>query len=175
MEDQAIVSDAMSDEVGQCCIGCACSDCDCPCASAGEGATVIYRGVCRGYSRDTVSDNGDVNASYRWLSLPTKQDEWTEETMRDVFQGIRVREFVLFGSEELECRTEEISPEGEQFRSGLRTLRARAVPEALKNSRFGKLFSMAQKLNEGDREAYLNELADYQETDLLTRELFTLL
>ena len=103
------------------------------------------------------------------------EEEWTEETMRDVFQGIRVREFVLFGSEELECRTEEISPEGEQFRSGLRTLRARAVPEALKNSRFGKLFSMAQKLNEGDREAYLNELADYQETDLLTRELFTLL
>ena len=103
------------------------------------------------------------------------EEEWTEETMRDVFQGIRVREFVLFGSEELECRTEEISPEGEQFRSGLRTLRARAVPEALKNSRFGKLFSMAQKLNEGDREGYLNELADYQETDLLTRELFTLL
>ena len=103
------------------------------------------------------------------------EEDWTEETMRDVFQGIRVREFVLFGSEELECRTEEISPEGEQFRSGLRTLRARAVPEALKNSRFGKLFSMAQKLNEGDREAYLNELADYQETDLLTRELFTLL
>ena len=81
MEDQTIVSDAMSDEVGQCCIGCTCSDCDCPCASAGDGATVIYRGVCRGYSRDTVSDNGDVNASYRWLSLPTKQDEWTEETI----------------------------------------------------------------------------------------------
>ncbi len=101
--------------------------------------------------------------------------EWTEETMRDVFQGIRVREFVLFGSEELECRTEEISPEGEHFRSSLRTLRARAVPESLKNSRYGKLFAMAQKLEEGSREEYLSELEDYQETDLLTRELFTLL
>ena len=81
MEDQTIASDIMSDEVSQNCIGCTCSDCDCPCASAGEGARVIYMGVCRGYSRDTVSDNGDVNASYRWLSLPTKQDEWTDETI----------------------------------------------------------------------------------------------
>ena len=81
MEDQTIASDTMSDEVGQNCIGCACSDCECPCAIAGEGAKVVYRGVCRGYSRDTISDNGDVNTSYRWLSLPVKQDEWTEETI----------------------------------------------------------------------------------------------
>lgn len=81
MEDQTIASDIMSDEVSQNCIGCTCSDCDCPCAIAGEGAKVVYRGVCRGYSRDTISDNGDVNTSYRWLSLPVTQDEWTEETI----------------------------------------------------------------------------------------------
>lgn len=81
MEDQTIASDAMSDEVGQGCIGCTCSDCECPCATAGEGAKVVYRGVCRGYVRNTISDNGDVNTSYRWLSLPVTQDEWTEDTI----------------------------------------------------------------------------------------------
>lgn len=42
---------------------------------------VLYEGVCRGYNRDTTSDNGDVNASYRNLALPLKQDEWTDETI----------------------------------------------------------------------------------------------
>ena len=43
--------------------------------------TVIYEGICRGYNRDTTSDNGDVNTSYRMLALPLKQDEWTDETI----------------------------------------------------------------------------------------------
>lgn len=69
MEDQANIDDPMSDE------------CLCCSTVPDEGAVVIYCGECRGYSRDTVSDNGDVNASYRWLSLPVKQDEWTDETI----------------------------------------------------------------------------------------------
>lgn len=46
-----------------------------------DGATVIYEGICRSDNRDTISDNGDVIASYRTLALPLKQDEWTEETI----------------------------------------------------------------------------------------------
>ena len=46
-----------------------------------EGATVIYQGICRSDNRDTISDNGDVIASYRTLALPQTQDEWTEETV----------------------------------------------------------------------------------------------
>lgn len=42
---------------------------------------VIYRGKCRSYNRDTVSDNGDVISSYRGLALPVEQDEWTEDTI----------------------------------------------------------------------------------------------
>lgn len=81
MDDQSIVSETMLDDVTENCIGCTCSDCECPCADAGEGAKVVYRGACRGYSRNTISDNGDVNTSYRWLSLPVTQDEWTEDTI----------------------------------------------------------------------------------------------
>lgn len=46
-----------------------------------DGVTVVYEGKCRSYNRDTISDNGDVIASYRTLALPLKQDEWTEETI----------------------------------------------------------------------------------------------
>ena len=46
-----------------------------------QGVTVVYEGVCRSDNRDTISDNGEVIASYRTLALPLKQDEWTEETV----------------------------------------------------------------------------------------------
>ena len=46
-----------------------------------QGITVIYEGECRSDNRDTISDNGDVIASYRILSLPIKQQEWTEDTV----------------------------------------------------------------------------------------------
>lgn len=46
-----------------------------------DGVTVIYEGKCRSDNRDTISDNGEVIASYRTLALPLKQDEWTEETI----------------------------------------------------------------------------------------------
>lgn len=46
-----------------------------------QGVTVVYEGACRSDNRDTISDNGEVIASYRTLALPLKQDEWTEETI----------------------------------------------------------------------------------------------
>ena len=46
-----------------------------------QGVTVVYEGVCRSDNRNTISDNGEVIASYRTLALPLKQDEWTEETI----------------------------------------------------------------------------------------------
>lgn len=46
-----------------------------------EGVNVIYEGACRAYNRDTISDNGDVIASYRNLSLPVAQKEWLGENI----------------------------------------------------------------------------------------------
>lgn len=62
-----------------------------------DGATVIYDGICRSDNRDTISDNGDVIASYRTLALPFKQDEWTEKTIPQ--EGDRI-ELKRFGYEE---------------------------------------------------------------------------
>ena len=62
-------------------------------ASKKKEDTVIYEGLCRGYNRETTSDNGDVNASYRMLALPTKQDEWTDETIPREGDKIELQRF----------------------------------------------------------------------------------
>lgn len=58
-----------------------------------QPVVVIYEGVCRSYNRDTISDNGEVNSSYRTLALPTKQDEWTEETIPQEGDQVEVQKF----------------------------------------------------------------------------------
>ena len=58
-----------------------------------QGVTVVYEGVCRSDNRDTISDNGDVIASYRTLALPLKQDEWTEETVPHEGDKIELQRF----------------------------------------------------------------------------------
>lgn len=58
-----------------------------------EGASVIYEGICRSDNRDTISDNGEVMASYRTLALPLKQDEWTEETVPQEGDKIELQRF----------------------------------------------------------------------------------
>lgn len=63
-------------------------------SSAEESSvSVIYAGICRSDNRDTISDNGDVIASYRTLSLPTKQQEWTEETIPQEGDKIELERF----------------------------------------------------------------------------------
>ena len=37
---------------------------------------VIYEGACRAYDKNTVSDKGDVMASFRGLSLPVDRKGW---------------------------------------------------------------------------------------------------
>ena len=77
MEDQTNVSDydPMSDNP------LVCDTRDADTAYPQDGATVIYQGKCRSDNRDTISDNGEVIASYRTLALPLKQDECTEGTI----------------------------------------------------------------------------------------------
>ena len=58
-----------------------------------EKERVIYDGVCRSDNRDTISDNGDVIASYRTLSLPLRQQEWTEETIPQEGDKIELQRF----------------------------------------------------------------------------------
>lgn len=93
MEDQAnILGDPMADEdnAGESYVTQS--------ESTGEESTkIVYEGACRSDNRDTISDNGDVIASYRTLALPIKQDEWTEDTIP--MEGDRI-ELQRFGYKE---------------------------------------------------------------------------
>lgn len=46
--------------------------------ASGADVTVIYEGACRGYEKHTTSDRGEIITSYRGLSLPVTQNEWTK-------------------------------------------------------------------------------------------------
>ena len=99
---------------------------------------------------------------------------FTKEAMRDVFEGIRVKEFVLFGDEALECYTETLTPSGEKVISPRRTLRAREVAGGWEMSRYGRISSMQKKLSAGDWAQFQEELKEYRQEEALARELFTL-
>lgn len=100
---------------------------------------------------------------------------FTEITLKDVFEGIRVKEFVLFEGEQLECYTEETKENGKKVVSAHRFLKAEAVPEELKSSRYGRLTQMARHLKEGDEETFREELKEYRQLDSLTKEIFTMM
>ena len=104
-----------------------------------------------------------------------ENEPFMEITMKDVFEGIRVCEFVLFEGEQLECYTEETGEDGSRTVSSHRFLKAGTVPDELKLSRYGRLTSMSRHLEKGNEEAFREELEEYQQLDSLTREIYTLL
>lgn len=98
-----------------------------------------------------------------------------EITMKDVFEGIHVKEFILFEGEQLECFTEETKEDGSKHVSSHRFLKAGKIPEELQDSRYGRLTQMAAHLKEGREETFREELKEYRQLDSLTKEIFTLL
>ena len=104
-----------------------------------------------------------------------ENEPFQETVMTDVFEGIRVREFVLFEGEQLECYTEEIRENGEKLVSAHRFLKAEKIPEELRTSRYGRLTQMSKLLEEGDEKRFQEELKEYRQLDSLTREIFTLI
>ena len=83
MEDQANVLDPLTDDSQE----------DPNNQESQEDPIVLYEGICRSDNRDTISDNGDVIASYRTLSLPLRQQEWTEETIPREGDKIELQRF----------------------------------------------------------------------------------
>lgn len=120
----------------------------------------------------TCSPDSRVKLSYR----PAGADgPYTEETMRDVFCGIRVREFILFGGQELECFTEEERKDGTRILSGTKVLKSRPVRDCDRETRYGKLSGLSEALSEGSSEKAKEILLDIRQTDALAKELFTLM
>lgn len=99
--------------------------------------------------------------------------EYTSEPMRNCFEGIFVREFILFEEDAAECYTEEFDNGVLVNRSAVRTLSAsRSEEDAF--SRYGQLCRMTQLAREGKTQELEQMLFNYEITDYLTGELFAI-
>ncbi len=99
--------------------------------------------------------------------------DYTREIMNNAFEGIFVREFILFGEETVECYTEEYNEASLLKTSDVRVLRSREVPSE-DTSRYACLSRMVEKAGKGDLEGLAEDIRSYEETDRLTEKLFTL-
>ena len=120
----------------------------------------------------TASPKSTVTLSFRRKG---SGEAFQTETMQDLFCGIRVREFILFGAQELECFTEEERADGTRIISGVHTLKAAPIPDDEKETRYGRLSALSDALARGDREEAREILMDLRRTETLTAELFTLI
>ncbi len=102
------------------------------------------------------------------------KDEYREEHMKNCFEGINVKEFILFYGEELECYTEEIRPDQSVKVSDHRILSGKRQISG-ENSRFELINRMARAQQDGNEECAREELETYRQLDYLTKEIFTLI
>ena len=111
-----------------------------------------------------------VYACYKKLG---EEGEFVREPMRDAFEGIFVREFILFDTEKLECYIEEYDGTQKVKTSGRRILSGMLSEDAPKD-RFAMLGEMTRLEKEGESEKLSEQLDHYRQLDYLTREIFTL-
>ena len=98
-------------------------------------------------------------------------EKYRAEPMRNCFEGIFVREFILFGENQAECYTEEYENNVSIRRNAPRFLSA-SIPQSDDTSRYAQLCRMEALAGAGRDDELATALANYRQTDLLTRELF---
>lgn len=99
-------------------------------------------------------------------------DGFIKESMDDYFEGIFVKEFILFEGEKLECYLEE--EDGQEKQKTDRRILKPDLTEAEENSRYAMLNRMSQAWQQKEEEKYKEEAESYLMLEYLTEEVFTL-
>ena len=99
--------------------------------------------------------------------------EWTQEVMQDRFEGIFVREFILFEGDELECWAEE--KDGERVVQVSDRRRVTYSAGDGEEGRYALLNRMIRAHDGGDDEETARQIENYRQLDYVTEHLFTLL
>ena len=102
------------------------------------------------------------------------QEDYRTEQMKNCFEGIFVREFILFDTETLECYTEEYDDDKLVNQSSIRTLTTGGASSG-SQSRYGLLCRMSAEAAGGESGKLAEDLDNYYQMEYLTKELFTLL
>ena len=101
------------------------------------------------------------------------EEAWQEEPMRNVFEGIFVREFILFEGERMECCMREL--ENDEV---VQTTEPRILTcddrDRVKGSRFALLCEMEKARGGGDGQGLRAAMDTFLQMDYVTGEIFTL-
>lgn len=114
----------------------------------------------------------EVTIHYRILSAEGRNEKYKTEKMRDVFEGIRVKEFVLFQDEILEYYITEHRP-GEEIRSELkRTTMEKSMDNAVTGSRYHTLNLMMIAQEMKDDVTLVDLMEEYAMEREMAKEVF---
>ena len=112
----------------------------------------------------------NVFLNYRF----TGESAFTREPMKNIFESIFMREFILFDTEQVECFIEEAIGDAVIKTSDRMFLQAEETT-GMQGSRYDMIGRISALLKAGDREQAEEELKNYRQLDDLTQELFTLI
>ena len=96
------------------------------------------------------------------------------EPMKNCFEGIFVKEFVLFDEERIECYIEEYDGEEKVRTTDLRTLSTH-LPGDAPGDRYALLCRMSSQAAAGNTDELRKEISNYLQMDIMTRELFSMI
>lgn len=127
------------------------------------------------YVEYTTDPEYEVKIHYLITSAKSDEGEYVTEVMKDVFEGIRVKEFVMFQDEILKYYITEERPEGE-----VETIRSNVhFDEMMDNERAGSRFHninmilIAREMN--DDETLVEMMADYAAERENVKKMFKIL
>ena len=101
------------------------------------------------------------------------EEDYHCEPMKNCFEGIFVREFILFAEERIECYVEEYVGETLVNTSQVRQLQSEA--RETEGSRYALINRMLAHEASGDQEALKADLDNYYQTDYIMGKIFTLI
>ncbi|MDD2959517.1 MAG: DUF5717 family protein [Lachnospiraceae bacterium] len=113
------------------------------------------------------------NTVLLYYRMKGRQEEYSSERMLNCFEGIYVKEFVLFYGEELECYTEETC--GSQVKKSDRRVLTSKAQLGDGNSRFELLNRISLAQQQRDEEKIRTELETWRQLEYLAKEVFTLI
>lgn len=124
------------------------------------------------YVEYTANPEYEVRIHYL-ISSGYEKGEYVTETMRDIFCGIRVKEFVLFQDEILQYYISEMRPEGEVITKSASVSFDETMDNERTSSRYHmlNLMMIAQEMNEEG--TLIDLMKEYVETNESVKMLFT--
>lgn len=123
------------------------------------------------YVEYTANPEYEVRIHYL-ISSGYEKGEFVTETMRDIFYGIRVKEFVLFQDEILQYYISELRPEGEVITKSVSVRFDETMDNERTSSRYHmlNLMMIAQEMNE--ESTLIDLMKEYVETNESVKMLF---